>query len=335
MDSSNEVVMIKELTGHIRKTRQKLNISQREAACKVGLSHEFYKKVEKGQVFPNQKNVQSIAQTLMELKLELKMKTDSEKIDGRKKSLNLKYVYTAGSVRFNIFGFGELLLSPSAISKIINVVGEDKVLNYKESSVRSLFEAWVTALFCLGPPVSEWRKKGLEPYIRCIEAECPDTEIVMVNTDSLLPEKTIQIEVAIHSKKANYDNIEELLAKKLVKGYEEATILIIYIEKQATLKAARLRDFLVNNNIYNRKIWFVGDCKDKDKDAFKVVHYMPTDQYPAIILPESEESVFFTHTFYKHSLNDIQNRWQGIATTGLMPKSFPIFIENVEFDEQL
>lgn len=243
----------------LRDARESLRITTAAAAKRAGIDSLFYRRLESGKETRDENIVSSIIQTARSLGLDsVRMSYVEELATYMRYDLSEDRPFTlfVDSISSDLSELKDKghFVSPYNIFRLVDNIGQDKVVACQNEIDKAIFELWITALFCLNLDSS-----NRAYYVRPVRDNAPDTEILTADYETANIQVT-KIEVTHYSKHSN--DIYEIIKKKLMKRYDETTTIVIYTSKNDEISVAELYDLIKKNNPDNRQVEIVTGTGD-------------------------------------------------------------------------
>lgn len=245
----------------LRSARESLDITTVAAAKRAGINNLGYKQLEGGKVTGDENTVISMASVARGLGLDsVRMSYIEELATYMRYDLSGERPLTlfVDSISSNLSELREkgLFASPYNIFRLVDNIGQDRIVACQNEIDKAIFELWVTAVFSLSRDSS-----NREHYVRLVRDNAPDTEILTADYEAR-DIQVARVEVTHYNKHSK--DIYEVIKKKLMKQYDENTAIIIYTSKNDEVRLAELYDFIRKNNSDNRQVEIVTGTRDSN-----------------------------------------------------------------------
>ena len=154
----------------------------------------------------------------------------------------------------------QYFVRPYVVFTFVNRIGLYATFTSRKPADKQIIELWVAAVFTLS------LNPELDHYVRLVKDDPPDAEVLMIDpkTGTL---STIKVEITQHGKHSQ--NVFDVIGKKLLKRYQDGTVLVVFVEQSQNLSLSDLQNFLRRNNPYNQQIFLIGG--GADAGSFKIV----------------------------------------------------------------
>ena len=306
----------------IRRGRMELGITSARAAKRVGLSVSRYWALEKGRIPRTQHAVISMVSAAQRLGLKSVRLTYVPDID--------KHIYVVLSHDEPLTCFinsldgrvSELMkqqyfVNPASVIGLVGQLGLQKILDSRQRLDKQLIELWIASLFT----ISQSRKRDY--YVRPIKDDPPDAEVLVINRED---RRLSQIPVEITQFGPYSNSVFDVLGRKLQKKYGDEMVLIVFVERSATLYVSDLYEFIQSNNVHNQRIVIIGGAGGAGK-----IKIMP---WELVTKPTRDENALA-----EEILVDMKEASKGYRDyTGVIysppyssrfPQAFPVFVREI------
>lgn len=208
-------------------------------------------------------------------------------------------------------------ISPHQLLDFVDREGIGPILDSKDRVDKMIVELWTTAIFTLS------MDGDLEYYVRAVGVDPPDTEVLMVDkkTKDL---SSMRIEITRYGKYSA--TVTDIIGKKLMKSYQDGTVLLILVEKALNHSISDLYDFIQKNNPRGQSIVLIGSTEEDGR--FKVV---PWDKVPA---PTPGEEAYMQVIVDTYDRSKGSCKYNGVMYKppymSRFPRALPVFIRTVD-----
>ena len=249
----------------VREARARLGITSARAAKQAGLEAARYEALEKGGIRRSRHNASDLVSVARRLGLE---------------SVRASYVDEIGQyMRIDLAADGPLtvfidaleadpaqlkdqgyFVNPYVILAFFESIDFYSTFESRNRVDKQVVEMWIAAVFtlCLDP--------GRNYYVRPVREDPPDVEVLVIDPENSAV-SMIRVEITQHGKYSK--SLLEVIGKKLVKRYEEGTVLVVLVEQSESLAVAALHEFIRKNNPHNYRIVIIGGAAKAGR--YKVV----------------------------------------------------------------
>ncbi len=306
----------------IRAARARLAITSARAAKQAGLEAARYGALEKGSIPRSRHNVSELVSVARRLGLE---------------SVRASYVEEIGqSMRIDLSADGPLtvfidaleadaaqlkeqgyFVSPYAFQVFFESIGFYSTFESRNRVDKQLVEIWIAAVFtqCLG--------SGRNYYVRPVRDDPPDVEVLVIDREKSAV-TMIRVEITQHGKYSK--SLFDVIGKKLVKRYEDGTVLVVLVERSESLPVAELHEFIRKNNPHNQRIVIIGGAAEAGK--YKVVPWQEVSS------PSPGETAWMEMEVDVRDASRGHRGYEGVVfkPPGMrrFPHAFPVFVKKVD-----
>lgn len=305
----------------LKDARMSLGITPAKAARKVGINTVRYRRLESGKVARNKENVARMISVARSLGMDSVRVTYVDelqkymKIDISDKQYFSIFIDSLSSNISELKDMGHFV-SPYNIFALVDEIGLDSILECKNSIDKEIFELWVTALFSLGMD-----SHNQAHYVRPVRDNVPDTEILTAKYESGDIQET-KIEITQYRKHS--ENIYEIIKKKLMKRYDEDTVVVVLADKKEEIYVADLYEFIHKNNSDNRRLYIIGGVGDENR--MKIV---PCGEIKSTL----DEKEWVEINIDVGNRKKVRNRYDGVIFKVPFMKRFhrvvPVFVREI------
>ena len=136
----------------------------------------------------------------------------------------------------------------------------------------------------------------------------------------------IKLEITRHGRYSK--NVLDVIDKKLLKRYEDGTVLVVLVEESASLDVAELHEYIRKNNPHNQRIFIIGGGPKAGK--FKII---PWDE---VTLPALHEMAWMEVNVDMSNASKGYRGYEGVVykhrSMIRFPQVFPVFVKKVQLE---
>ena len=206
---------------------------------------------------------------------------------------------------------------PHRLLDFVDHEGLGPILDSRKRLDKLMIELWATAIFTL------CLREDREYYVSAALNDPPDTEVMMVDKETG-GVKMMRIEITQHGKHST--NVTDVIGKKLMKRYQDGTVLVVLVEESQELSIVELYDFVGRNNPHGQEIYIIGGAGEANK--FKVI---PWDKVTA---PTPGEKAWMEITVNTKDRSKGRCKYDGVVfkppQMSRFPHAFPVFIKAID-----
>ena len=249
----------------LRNSRARLGITSAKAAKRAGINASRYRMLESGRAHRNKPNVAAIISAAGRLGLESVRVCYADFIDQYIRVVVVEngpltiFFDTLDSSVAQLKEQGHFV-SPYRLLDFVRHEGFGPILDSRQRLDKLLVELWVTAIFTLCLPDDR------EYYVRAARTDPPDTEVMMVDKETRGVEM-VRVEITQHG--MHSASVTDVIGKKLMKRYQDGTVLVVFVEHSQELSVVELYEFVRKNNPHRQQIFIIGGVGNPNK--FKVI----------------------------------------------------------------
>ena len=169
-------------------------------------------------------------------------------------------------------------VSPRRMLDFVHREGIGPILDSRQHVHKAIVELWVTAIFTLS------LNGDREYYMRMVSDDPPDTEVLMIDKKTRALEM-MRIEVTQHGRYST--SMTQVVGKKLLKRYQEGTVLLVLVEEAQELEVFDLYDFIQTNNPHGQSVEIIGGAGQAGK--FWVLHWYAAGEKATAITVDTND----------------------------------------------
>ena len=306
----------------LRDARVVQGLTFARAAAQARISVSRYRTLESGRVRRSPQNVAAMVSVAERLGLE---------------SVRVSYAEFVGQyLRVVVAGNGPLTIfietldssvaqlkeqghfvSPNRLLDFVDHEGVGSILDSRKRVDKLIVELWITALFTL------CLDDDLEYYVSAAMTDAPDTKVLMIDKETN-GFKMVRVEITQHGRHSA--SVTAVIAKKLLKRYQDGTVLVVLVEEAQNLSIVDLYDYVQKNNPHRQEIFIIGGAGEFGK--FKVVPWNKVTE------PSSGEKAWMEITVDTKDRSKRRCTYDGVVFkpphTSRPQSVFPVFIKELE-----
>ena len=153
-------------------------------------------------------------------------------------------------------------VSPHRVLGFVDHSGIGPMLDSRQRVDKQMVELWVTAIF------TRSLAGDRDYYVRLAKDDPPDTEVLMIDKETNALEM-MRVEVTQYTKYST--SVQEVVAKKLGKRYQEGTIFLVLVEETQRFGVFDLYDFIQKHNPQSHRVAIIGGAEEIGQ--FRVLHW--------------------------------------------------------------
>ena len=249
----------------LRDARARLGLAPARAAKRAGISASRYRMFESGRLRRTRQNFAAMIPVAERMGLESVRVSYVDFID------QYMRVDVTGNRRGTILidtldsSVAQLkdqshFVSPHRLLDFVDREGVGSILDSRKHVDKQMVELWVTVIFTL------CLDGNLEYYVRVVRNDPPDTEVLMVDKETNAFQ-VMRVEITQHGRYST--SVTEVIGKKLMKRYQDGTILLVLVEESQEFSVDDLYNFIQKNNPHRQRICIIGGAGKVGK--FKVI----------------------------------------------------------------
>ena len=305
----------------IRRGRTELGITSARAAKRLGLSVSRYCALEKGRVPGTQHAVNSMLKAAHRLGL---------------KSVRLTYVPEVGKHISVVLSQGEpftcfidsldgrvpelmkqqYFVTPAHVIGLVGTLGLQPMFDSRRSLDKQLIELWIAAVLTMALPEDQ------DYYVRPVKNDPPDAEVLVIGREN---HRLSVIGIEITQFGAYSKSILDVLGKKLLKKYQNKTMLVVFVEQSGALDASELYEFIRRNNVHNQRIVIIGGTGGAGN-----VKIMP---WELVSKPTPDETAWAEIQVNLKNARTGRRDYAGVIYdppySSRYPRTFPVFVRDI------
>ena len=202
------------------------------------------------------------------------------------------------------------------VMSFVERIGRSSLFDSRKPIDKQIVELWIASAFTLG------LRRDREYYVRPVRVDPPDAEVLVVDPVSHAI-SAIRVEVAQFTKYSG--DVFEVIRKKLLKRYHEATVIVVLVEESTSLSVGELFDFIRDNNLQNQRVYILGGGKTTRSVKFIPCYEVPEPGTDELAIMDAEIRVDHASSGYLGYEGVVYRpHWDSS-----IPYPFPIFVKKI------
>ena len=140
-------------------------------------------------------------------------------------------------------------VSPYGVLALVEPTGFYTTFESSSPIDKRIVELWIAAVFTLG------LGRGRDYYVRLVSDDPPDVEVLVIDRKSTSL-NVIRVEITQHGRHSK--SLVGVIGKKLLKRYQDGTVLVVLVEQSASVPVADVYEFIRKNNPHHQRIYIIG-----------------------------------------------------------------------------
>ena len=302
--------------------RAELGITSAKAAKRAGISATRYRALEKGRIRKTVHNAGTMMSVARRMGLEAIRASHVDEI-GQHMKIDLSFdgpqtifidILDADTSELKEQGY---FVTPDGVLDLIERIGFNPTFESTKLVDKQIVELWIASVFTL------YLDRGRDYYVRLARDDPPDVEVLVV--DQKNSAVTVRkVEITRYGKYLK--NVLDVIGKKLLKRYEDGTVLVVLVEQSISLDVADLHEFIRKSNPHNQQIFIIGGIPEAGK--FKII---PWDE---VTSPDSGEMAWTEVNVDTGNASRGYRGYEGVVykhrSMTKFPQAFPVFVKKVQ-----
>ena len=169
-------------------------------------------------------------------------------------------------------------VSPHRVLGFVDHCGIGPILDSRQRVDKQMLELWVTAIF------TRSLAGDRDYYVRLAKDDPPDAEVVMIDkeTNAL---GMMRVEVTQYTRYS--PSVQEVIAKKLGKRYQEGTVFLVLVEETQQFGVFDLYDFIQKHNPQSHRVAIIGGAGEAGQ--FKVLHWDTSGETATAVIVDTKD----------------------------------------------
>ena len=304
--------------------RAELGITSARAAKRARLSTTRYRALEKGSIRRTAHNAGELVSVAKRMGL---------------KDIRASYLHEIGQyMRIDLSKDGPLTIfidaldsdtsklreqgyfvTPHGVLVLFNRIGFYSTFESRKLVDKQLAELWIAAVFTL------CLDQGRDYYVSLVRDDPPDVEVLQVDQENSAV-TMIKLEITRHGRYSK--NVLDVIDKKLLKRYEDGTVLVVLVEESANLDVAELHEYIRKNNPHNQRIFIIGGGPKAGK--LKII---PWDK---VTSPALHEMAWMEMNVDMNNASRGYRGYGGVVykhrSMSRFPQVFPVFVKKIQLE---